>query len=1044
MVLSDISIRRPVLATVISLVIVVLGLAALGQLPVREYPDIDPPVISIQTTYTGAAPQVVDTEITEVIEGAVASVDGVRLLTSESRDGRSQTTLEFEPGRDIDAAANDVRDALARVQRDLPADIDPPIVRKADANARPMLWLSLTSDRLTAAEMTDFAERFMVDRLAVIEGVAQVNIGGQRRYAMRIWLDRQAMAARNLTVEDIETALRRSNVELPAGRLESVSRELTVRAATRLSSEQEFRDLIVAQRDDYPIRLGEVARVERGVQDDTTVIRANGANAVGLGIIRQSQANTIEVADAVKAELEAIRPNLPEGVAISVSYDESLFIQESIVEILQSLAIAVGLVILIIFVFLRTVRATFIPSVTIPVAIIGAFTVMAAMGFSINVLTLLAMILAIGLVVDDAIVMLENVQRRIDEGEPPLLAAFRGARQVGFAIVATSLTLIAVFVPLSFMPGNVGRLFSEFGFVMAAAVAFSTVVALTLSPMLCSKWLRPQRDAGPLMRATEAAFVGMSKGYAWLLARALKVPVLVLGLALLVAVAAGQFFMMLPQETAPIEDRGVIIIPSQAPQGSTPGYTDRSIRQIEGLLRPLVESGEVDRVFSIVGFGGQYNSGFTIVGLVPWDERERSQQQIVGEIFPRLLGVPGVRAFAVNPPALGQSPFAPPVQFVIGGPDYDSLRDWRDRILARAEENPRLLNVNANYEETRPQLTVTVDRARAADLGIPLEQVGRTLQALIASRTVGTYIDRGREYNVILQAEADSRAAPTDLENIFLRARDNSLIPLSSLIGLEEAGGAPRLNRVDRMPAITIQASLAPGYDLASALDYLDRVAAEELPPEARISYQGQSLEFKETSGAVYVTFLLALLIVFLVLAAQFESFIHPLIIMLSVPLAVTGGLATLVLVGFSFNVYSQIGMILLIGLMTKNGILIVEFANQLRDAGASIRDAIVLGSALRFRPVLMTAVSTVFGALPLVMSSGAGAESRAAIGAVIIGGLSFATLLTLFVIPVLYDLLARFTRPVNAVSQELRSLERQERRKQRQTQAAAEPAPGE
>lgn len=1030
MIISDISVKRPVLATVFSLLILVLGIASVTQLPVREYPNIDPPVISVTTEYMGAAPEVINNEITEIIESAVSSVDGIRSINSESRDGRGQTTIEFNLSRDIDAAANDLRDAISRVVRNLPEDAEPPRVAKQDADARPMMWVAMSSDRHSAEQLSDYAERQIVDRLSVKDGVAEIRIGGQRRYAMRVWLDREAMSARDVTVADVENALRRNNLELPAGQIESTARNLTVRTDSRLASVEEFSNLVLRRADDYLIRLGEVARVERGVEDDKRVLRSNGSAAVGLGIIRQSQSNVIAVSDGVREEIALLEDTLPAGMELLISYDESIFIRESIREVLTTLAIAVGLVVLVIFVFLRSFRATFIPAVTIPVAVIGAFSVMAPLGFSINVLTLLALILAIGLVVDDAIVMLENVQRRIDDGEPPLLAAYRGARQVGFAIVATTLTLVAVFVPIAFMEGNVGRLFTEFGLVLAAAVVFSSIVALSLAPMLCSRWLRPPENEGRLYRATEVAFQRLADGYRWMLLKALNMPLVIMAVCVLAALAAVQFIQVLPEELAPIEDRGVIIIPSTAPQGASAGYTDRNVMRIEELLQPLLDSGDATRVMSIVGFGNQYDRGFTIVGLAPWDERSRSQQEIVSSIFPGLMEIPGLRAFAVNPPGLGQSSFQSPIQFVIGGPDYESLKIWSERIVERVAENPRLLNVNTDYEETRPQLNVQINRQQAADLDIQVEDVGRALQTMLASRQVTSYLDRGREYDVLLQASKQDRASPQDLDSIFVRSgSSDQLIPLSSLITMTELGSAPRLSRVNRLPSITISASLEEGYDLGSALNYMDAIAAEELPPEARVSYLGLSQEFMSTSGAIYITFALALLVVFLVLAAQFESFIHPVIIMLSVPLAVTGALGALFFSGISLNIYSQIGMILLIGLMAKNGILIVEFANQLRDQGHSVREAIVEGTVLRFRPVLMTAISTVFGALPLVLSTGAGAESRNAIGVVIIGGLTFATVLTLFLTPVLYDLLARFTRSTNAVSQDLDRLEREELR---------------
>lgn len=1028
MVLSDTAIRRPVLATVISLLIVVLGIASLLQLPVREYPDIDPPIVSISTSYVGAAPGVMDTEVTEIIEEAISSVDGIRNITSESRDGRSEIDIEFHTDQDVDAAANDVRDAVGRIRGDLPDDADPPVVEKAEADAQPMMWLSVISDRLEPEDVTDFADRQLVERLSVLDGVARVRIGGERRYAMRVWLDRQALAGRGLTVTDIEEALQRENVELPAGEVESAERQLTVRTDTRYRDAEEFQQLVVHRGDDYLVRLGEVARVERGVEDDDTRLRMDGGTAIGLGIIRQSQANTISVADDVMEEIEAIRPTLPEGMDIMVGYDESQFVRESIREVVRTLLIAVLLVIFTIFVFLRSFRATFIPSVTIPVAVIGAFAVMAPLGFSINVLTLLALILAIGLVVDDAIVVLENIQRRIDEGEPPLLAAYRGVRQVAFAVIATTISLIAVFVPIAFMEGNVGRLFTEFGLVLAAAVAFSSLVALTLGGMLCSKWLRP-RDrsrSNPLERGTERFFIGLGNGYRWLLERALNLPIVVVSAAVAAAMMAWTLFELLPEELTPTEDRGVFIVPATAPEGSTSAHTDRSVREIEEILNPLMtETGEANRVLAIQGWGGAVNRGIIIVGLKHWNERDRSQQEIVAEVMPQIMGVPGVRAFAVNPPGLGQSSFQEPVQFVIGGNEYEQVGEWAEQVAQRARENDQLQNVDTNYEDSRPQLDVRVDRDRAADLGVSARDIGLTVQTMFASRDVTTYLDRGREYDVILEAGDEDRATPADLTSLYVRgSSDDELIPLGSLIDLSERGAPPVLHRVDRLPSVTVTASLAPGYDLGSALAYLNEIAAEEVPEEARISYLGLSDEFMQAGGAILITFALALLIVFLVLSAQFESFIHPFVILTAVPLAVTGALGALLLTGNTLNIYSQIGMILLVGLMTKNGILIVEFANQLRDQGYRVREAILEGATLRFRPVLMTALSTIIGATPLVLSLGAGAESRAAIGTVIIGGMGFATLLTLFVIPVLYDLLARFTTPVNVVADELDRLE--------------------
>jgi multidrug efflux pump len=1024
MILSDVSIKRPVFATVLSLLILVFGVAALMGLPVREYPDIDPPQVSISTDYPGAAAEVVDTQITQVIEGAISGIEGIRSIESSTEQSESRTTIEFSTSRDVDIAANDVRDAVARVANQLPEQADPSQISKADSDARPMMWVTLRSDVWSSAELSDFAERVLSDRLSVLDGVASVRIGGERRYAIRVWLDPERLASLDITVAEVEQALRANNVELPAGAIESRSRDFTVRAEGRLSTVAEFQQLVIRRDGNNLLRLGDVANVEMGVESDTSRLRANGKTAIGMGIIRQSKSNTVAVSDAVRAELEKIRETLPPEVSIAESYDESIFIRASIREVMVTLAISVSLVILVIFLFLRSWRATLIPAVTIPVAIIGAFIGLGALGFSINVLTLLAIILAIGLVVDDAIVMLENIQRRIDDGEPPLLAAFRGARQVAFAVIATTLTLVAVFVPISFMGGNVGRLFGEFGFTLATAVIVSSVVALTLAPMLCSKWLKPSPESAEghrLWAASERVLDGLTNGYAKLLRFSLRQPGLLLGLGVAGLVIAVVIFPRLPQELAPTEDRGVIIMPASAPRGSTVEYTDHHVGKIEERLLPYLESGVADRLITIVGFREEADNGFLIMGLSPWSEREIKQQAVTSELFPKLAEVPGVRAIAINPPGLGQRGFSQPIEFVVGGPDYESVQRWSEEIVERAQENPNLQNLETDFELTRPELRVNIDRQRSADLDVTIADVGLTLETMLASRQVTTFLDRGREYDVILQAGDANRASPEDLGRIFLRSRQGGeLVPLQALVDVREIGANPDLRRIDRLPAVVISGSLAPGYDLGSALDYLNGLAVDYLPAEARVSYQGLSREFEESSAAIYVTFALAFVIVFLVLAAQFESWIHPLIIMLSVPLAITGALIALLLTGISMNIYSQIGIIMLLGLMAKNGILIVEFANQLRDKGHSVYDAILEGAILRFRPVLMTTISTIFGAIPLVVATGAGAESRASIGVVVLGGLLFATTLTLFIIPVLYNLLARFAKSTNAVEKAL------------------------
>jgi multidrug efflux pump len=1012
MTLSEFSIRRPVLAAAASLLIIVFGVASLLNLPIRELPDVDAAVITVTTEYVGASAEIIDNDITEIIEGAIAGVSGVKNITSESRRGRSQTSIEFVTGRNIDEAANDVRDAVGRVRGDLPEDVEEPQIVKNDSNAEPVMRLAVTSDRMSPAEITDYVERFLVDRLATIDGVATVDIYGERRFAIRIWLDRRAMAARNLTVADVEDALRRNNVELPAGEIESVQRQLTVRLESRLSRVEQFRNIVLERVAGYPVRLGDIARVELGVEDDNTIVRNNGREAVGLGISRQSQANTVAISAAVRAEIEAIRPILPEGMQIVVGSDDAQFIAASIHEVIVALVLSLILVVGVIWAFLLSLRATLVPAITIPISLIGCFVPIAALGFSINVLTLLALLLAIGLVVDDAIVMLDNIKRRIDLGETPLVASARGARQVTFAILATSITLIAVFIPVSFLQGTVGRLFTEFGFVMAIAVAISTYVALSACPALASKIIKPSRSRDGRRKAAPGRG-RLARGYLGLLEAALRVPALVILVALVAAGGSYWVYEILPRELTPTEDRGVIFTPLTTPQGSTVAYTNARAAEVEALATPLRESGDVASVYAVVGSGGRAYRAFVVLRMVPWEERDLDQRDIINALDPGFRDLTGVRGYPVSPTGLGLRGANTPLRVVVGGPDFESVKEWAQALLERAEANPGLRNVSLDFEETQPQLSLTVDRAKADDLGIGVETVAVALQTMLASREITTYIDRGREYPVIVQAQPEDRRTPGDIDNIFVRAGDGrTLVPLSALVSTTEEATAPELRRYDRLPSITVEAALADGYDLGAAITFMQETAAELLPAEARVSFAGQSREFLETSGGIFITFGLALLIVFLVLAAQFESFMHPLIIMLSVPLAIAGAIYSLWLSGLSLNVYSQIGIILLIGLMAKNGILIVEFANQLRDEGHSVREAVLEASLLRLRPIVMTVIATILGALPLVLAAGAGAESRIAIGTVIIGGLGFATVLTLFLTPVLYDLLAGFTRP--------------------------------
>jgi len=824
-----------------------------------------------------------------------------------------------------------------------------------------------------------------------------------------------------------EAAIKRQNVELPGGRIESSQREFTVKTDSRLSTPKEFEQVIVSNKNGYLVRLGEVARVEVGPEDNRFEFYESGKTAIGLGIVRQSTANTLSVADSVRRELINLRPSLPPETTTEVAYDESQFIRASIDGVLHTLFEGICLVILVILLFLRDWRSTIVAMVAIPVSIIAAFMVMSFFNASINVLTLLAIVLAIGIVVDDAIVEIENVHRRIEDGQPPLLAAFDGAREIGFAVIATT-ALMAVFVPLAFMTGNTGKLFREFAITLAASIFFSGVVARTLTPMLCSKLMVPAH--GRIQKMTEPVFTRMNDGYRWLLSRALKAPLVILACGFVVSLLAYNFFQVLPKEFAPTEDRGAIIIQIQAPEGASLDYTRARVQEVEKELVPYQEKGIVLSVTSQVAPGfarpSPVNAGLIIVRLAPWDKRTMKQQDLVQQLYGKISNFPGARAFPVNPPSLGQRGLNQQIQFVLGGPDYNTLRDWRDTVMQKAQETGLFVNLDSNYKESQPNVRVQIDRQRAADLSVSIEDIGRTLELMFGETEISTFVNRGEEYSVIIRGRAEDRATPNDLTNTFMRATNGDLIPLSSFVTLTEAASPQTLNRFNRLRAITIQSALRPGVSIGEGLATLEQIVRDNLPPEVRIGYTGQSKEFRDTTGAIYITFGMALLVVFLVLAGQFESWINPFIIMLTVPLAVTGGLLALVLTGQTLNIYSQIGMILLIGLMTKNGILIVEFSNQLRERGYSVRDAVVEASVLRLRPILMTSIAMIGGAIPLAWSTGAGAEARNAIGSVIVGGVTVSTVLTVLVVPSIYLLLGGFTKPATHVSDMLDRLRAQ------------------
>ncbi len=1029
MILSRISIQRPVFATVISLLLVVLGLAALTQLAVREYPDIDPPVVSITTVYPGASAEVIDREITEIIEEQISGIEGIRLITSRSEDEISDVSIEFSLGRDLDAAAADVRDRLGVAVASLPDEAEPPVVAKVSGDAQPVVWISLTSERRSALELTEYAERYLTEPLSILPGVARVVVGGERRQAMRIWLDMDAMSARNVTVSDVVEALQAENVELPAGRVEGLSREFSVRSVTRLSEPEEFANLVLRVQDGYQLTLGDVARVAIGPESERSAVLLDGQTAVGLGVVRQSKTNTLRVTRAVREEVAALQQELPDDINMEVAYDEAVFIEGSLREVVITMLITGVLVVAVIFLFLRSLRTTLVPAVTIPISLIGAFVVMWALGHSINTLTLLALVLAIGLVVDDAIVMLENVYRRHEQGEPRLLAGARGADQVGFAIIATTLVLVSVFVPLAFIPGDTGELFTEFGIALAAAVSFSSLAALTLGAALSSRVVEVGGH-GRFYDWTERAYNRVAAGYERGLQRVVSHPLIAIAIALLVSVLAYGVFLLLPRELVPTEDRGVVIIPVEAPEGASFAYTRNVVDSIDALLRPLREDGPIDRSLAIIAPArqgpGPVNEAFMIVGLQPWGERDMPQQALVGRLLPDLLALPEARAFAINPPSLGQGGFGEPVQLAIGGPDYATAARWGNQLLEGVAALPGVLNPRIDYNESKPQLLVRLDRRRAADLGIDARRVGETLQVLFGGRDVTEFIEASRIYEVMVEAQRRDARTPDDLQNVFLRTREGVLVPLRSIMSLQEVGSPPELRRVNRSPSVTLTGSLAPGVALGDTIARVNQIAADTLPEGARLTWLGQAETYLEAQGNVAFIIVLALVIVFLVLAAQFESFIHPAVIMLSVPLAFTGGLFALYVGGQSFNIYGQVGLVLLIGLVTKNGILLVEFANQIRDAGEDVRAAALRAGKVRLRPVLMTSVATIIGATPLALASGPGAEGRTAIGIVVIGGMLLSTVLTLFLVPTLYALLARYTRPTRWWTQRLQEQEQQ------------------
>lgn len=1005
MQLPEIAIRRPVFASVLSLLILLVGFVSFNGLSVREYPRIDEPTVTVSTTFRGASSEVIESQVTKVLEDSLAGIEGVDIITSISRQEQSQITVRFKLERDPDSAAADVRDKVSRVRQRLPDDVDEPTIAKVEADASPVIWLALNADTISPLELSDLANRLIKPRLQTAPGAADVRVWGERRFSMRIWLDPDRLAAYNLTVQDVEDALRRSNLEVPAGRIESSLREFNVTAATDVQTPEQFRAIGIRTTNGQTIRIGDVARVEQAPQDERTSVRYNGRDAISLGVIRQATANPLELSAAVQEMLPRIMEELPEGVSIEVANDNSIFIDRSIKAVYTTIAEAAVLVALVIFVFLRTLRASIIPLITIPVSLIGSFALMALFGFSINTLTLLALVLAIGLVVDDAIVMLENIYRHIEEGMKPFEAAIKGAREIGFAIVAMTLTLAAVYAPLAFTPGRTGRLFAEFALALAGAVVVSGFVALTLSPMMCSKLLRHVEKPGRFDRFMESVLTRMNSGYDRALSRSLNVRWLVV--AVMLASAAGSFWLLqgTRSELAPMEDRGVVLANINGPDGATLAYTRRYAEAIEKMA---MAQPEFDRIFTIVG-NPSVAQGSVVMRGKAWEERERTTMEIAGKMAPGMAALPGISAYPITPPSLGQGFRERPVNFIIVTSDsYENLSTVVRQFQERMAQNPGLVQVDTDLRLNKPEIRMDVDRERVADMGVSVDAIARTVETMLGGRTVTRYKRDGEQYDVVVQTVSANRSTPEDIDRLFVRGRGDAMIPLASLVSTREVVVPRELNHFGQRRSASITANIGAGYSLGEALEFMEKTAAEILPAGYATDLNGQSREFRNSSGSLALVFVLSLLFIYLVLSAQFESFVDPLIIMLSVPLSMLGALLALKLTGGTLNVFSQIGLITLVGLITKHGILIVEFSNQLREQGMDRVEAVKRAAGLRLRPIMMTTGAMVLGALPLAMASGAGAESRQQIGWVIVGGMSIGTLLTIFVVPTMYTLLSR------------------------------------
>ena len=1010
MKLSEITIRKPVLATVLSLIILLIGFVAYSELTVREYPNIDEPTVSIQTTYTGASPDIIESRVTKVIEDRISGIDGIKSITSQSRQEQSNITVVFNMNIDPGDAAADIRDRVGRVRGSLPDDIDEPVITKVEADASPIIFLTVTSTKHSPAQISDYMSRFIVKRIELIDGVAAANIYGERRYAMRVWLDPDRMAAAGVTVADVKNAVSAQNLEVPGGRVESQTREFSVLAETGLNKPEEFANIVIADRNGYLLRIKDIGHVEMGIEDQRSFYRLDGKNAIGMGVVKQSTANPLNISKDLKVVVEDINKTLPDGMKLLITYDSSVFIDHSIKNVYSAISEAVLLVIIIIFLFLRNLRSTIIPLVTIPVSLVGAFAIMWGLGFSINTLTLLAFVLAVGLVVDDAIVVLENIHRHIEGGTKPFKAAIEGMKEISLPIISMTLTLAAVYVPVAFTQGRTGKLFTEFAITLAGAVIVSGFIALTLTPMMCSKMLKENHSKNRLNRAADAFFDAMDSAYEKVLRISIKswLP----GIIVMIAVFSTGFYLLksLPSELAPIEDRSVIFGIYSGPDGATPAYSMESARKLEEIYATIPERTAIQtRVGTPVVADGR-----TVIRLRTWDERTRSQQEIAAGIAPKMAMIPDVRAFPINPPSLGLSATKQPVQFVIKTTSsYAELNTLTEKFIREVSQSPMLSSVKSDLKLNTPELKVSVNRDKAAGMGISVEDVNRAIETMFSGSTVTQFKMDSEQYDVILKTEDSRRTVPQDLDRLYVRSGTGEMVPLSNLVDIREGITAQSLNHFDRSRAAVVSASLNAGYSLGEALNYLNATASKMLPENYTVDYDGESREFRESSGGLVFTFILAILFIYLMLSAQFESFIDPFIIMLTVPLSMTGALLALKLTGNTLNIYSQIGLITLIGLITKHGILIVEFANQLQLTGLSKTEAVVKAATLRLRPILMTTSAMVLGSIPLAFAEGAGAESRHQLGWVIVGGLLLGTTLTLLIVPLAYRLMATVKKQV-------------------------------